>query len=115
MIDYTKLIETAYAAFNRRDIDTVLSLMHPEVKWPNGWEGGYVYGHEEVSAYWTRQWKELDPTVDPLSVTTRPDGGIEVDVHQVVKDINGQLLVDGKVKHVYYFEGDKIMRMEILE
>ena len=113
MIDYKNVIEKAYAAFNKRDIDTVLSLMHPEVKWPNGWEGGYVFGHEEVTEYWTRQWKELDPTVDPLSVNTMPDGSIEVDVHQVVKDKKGQLLFDGKVKHVYYFDEDKIMRMEI--
>jgi len=49
------VIKRAYAAFNERNIDTVLSLMHPDVHWPNGWEGGYVTGHKQVREYWTRQ------------------------------------------------------------
>jgi hypothetical protein len=51
-----------YEAFNARDIDAALAVMHPHVKWPNGWEGGHVVGHEAVCAYWTPQWTELDPT-----------------------------------------------------
>ncbi|KAM3099871.1 nuclear transport factor 2 family protein [Phormidesmis sp. 146-12] len=45
----------AYQAFNTRDIDTVLSLLHPDVAWANGMEGGYVHGHAEVRDYWNRQ------------------------------------------------------------
>ncbi len=45
---YQDLIREAYSAFNARDIDAVLTMMHPEVNWPNGWEGGYVKGHEGV-------------------------------------------------------------------
>ena len=41
------LITRAYEAFNARDIDALLSLMHPDVHWPNGWEGGYVEGITE--------------------------------------------------------------------
>jgi hypothetical protein len=40
------LLLTIYAAFNRRDIDAVLTALHPEVDWPNGMEGGRVYGRE---------------------------------------------------------------------
>jgi hypothetical protein len=61
--NYRDIITKAYSAFNQRDIDTVLSTFHPDVQWPNGWEGGYVNGHEEVRAYWTRQWQEIDPTL----------------------------------------------------
>jgi hypothetical protein len=32
-----------------------LSHMGTDVSWPNGWERGYVSGHEEVRAYWLRQ------------------------------------------------------------
>jgi len=39
---YQNLNKEAYSAFNKRDIDTVLKIMHPEVTWLNGWEGGYV-------------------------------------------------------------------------
>ena len=45
---YKNIINLAYEAFNARDIDTVLSFMHQNVHWPNGWEGGYVEGHNGV-------------------------------------------------------------------
>jgi hypothetical protein len=64
--------------------------MHADVLWPNGWEGGYVQGHKEVRDYWTRQWKELNPKVEPVSFKERQDGEIEVQV-QTVKDMNGNI------------------------
>ena len=51
------LLEGAYEAFNRRDVDAVLAGMAPDVDWPNAWEGGYVHGQRAVADYWTRQWR----------------------------------------------------------
>lgn len=110
------LISQAYEAFNSRNIDAVLSLMSTDVHWPNGWEDGYVQGHDEVRDYWTRQWKEVDPIVKPTSFKEKEDGQIEVTVHQVVKDLSGQTLFDGTVLHTYAFDEDeKIKGMEISE
>lgn len=106
-------IRQAYNAFNRRDIPAVLAHLHADVEWANGWEGGHVKGHAAVQDYWTRQWKELDPTVEPVGFRQREDGRLEVTVHQVVKDKEGHLLFDGTVYHVYTFEGDRIRRMDI--
>lgn len=106
-------IRNAYEAFNRRDIDTVLQLMHPDVHWPNGWEGGYVNGHKEVRDYWTRQWNELDPEVTPVSFRETKDGRLEVDVHQMVKDKAGIVVFNGMVKHIYTIENGAIRHMEI--
>ena len=110
---YQELIKNAYYSFNSRDIDTVLTMLHPEVHWANGWEGGYVIGHDEVRDYWTRQWKELDPNVDPVGITEKDDGQIEVEVHQVVKDRQGSVLFDGVVRHLYTIENGLIKNMEI--
>lgn len=107
------LIQQAYDAFNKRDIDAALLLMTPNVDWPNGWEGGYVHGQDEVRAYWTRQWNEIDPLVDPLSIIQQPDGRIKVLVHQTVKDKQGKLLSDGHVYHIYTIENGLIKTMEI--
>ena len=60
------VLKKTYDAFNVRDIDAVLLNMHPEVDWPNGWEGGRVTGHRAVRDYWTRQWTAIDPYVEPL-------------------------------------------------
>ena len=110
---YQDLIKQAYAAFNKRNIDEVLATFHPEVQWSKAWEGGYISGHEEIKEYWTRQWKELNPTVTPTGFKERENGGLEVEVHQNVKDLNGNLVFDGLVKHVYTFDKDLIKSMDI--
>lgn len=112
-IQYRDLIREVYRAFNARDIDKVLSAMHPEVHWPNGWEGGYIHGHDEVRNYWTRQWRELDPKVEPTGFNERPDGRIEVEVHQKINDPQGNLLFEGTVKHIYALKDGLITSMEI--
>jgi hypothetical protein len=104
---------SAYRDFNARRIDAVLARMQPDVDWPNGMEGGRVLGHEAVRAYWTRQWTLLDPHVDPLQIETSPDGSTLVQVHQVVRDLVGNLLADSIVHHVYTFRDDLIDRMDI--
>ena len=110
---YHTLIHRAYDAFNIRDIDAVLSLMHEDVLWPNGWEGGYVKGHDEVRDYWTRQWKVLNPTVTPVSFKERADGKMQVLVHQVVKDIQDKVIFDGNIHHTYLIKDELIKSMEI--
>lgn len=110
---YQNLIKNAYSAFNARNIDTVLLALHPDVRWSNGWEGGYVMGHDEVRNYWIRQWKELDPNVEPVSFGERNDGRIEVTVHQIVKDLQGNLLFDGTVKHIYSIKDGLLQNMDI--
>ena len=105
--------ERLYERFNARDIDAVLAHLAPDVDWPNGWEGGYVRGHDEVRDYWTRQWAEIDGTVTPQEFSTEPDGRIDVTVHQVVKDRDGKLLSDDTVHHVYRLKDDRVQHMEI--
>jgi hypothetical protein len=107
------LLETAYERFNARDIDAVLALMTSDVDWPNGWEGGYVHGHDELRDYWTRQWAAIDGTVTPEEFSTRPDGRIDVTVHQVVTSLEGALLEDCIVHHIYRLRGDQVAQMEI--
>lgn len=108
------LLRRTYAAFNARDIDETLSFMLPDVVWPNGMEGGYVYGHEAVRAYWTRQWTMIDPHVEPVDFAIDEDGRVMVTVHQVVHDLSGKLLVDQVVGHRYTLRDDLITTMEIL-
>lgn len=107
------LIEKAYAAFNARDIDTALSTMHPEVQWPKAFEGGYVSGHNEIREYWTRQWTEINPNVLPIGFNERQDRSLEISVHQKVKDLQGNVIFDGIVKHIYTLKDGLLRRMDI--
>lgn len=116
-MDREATLRETYGAFNRRDIDAVLEVLHPEVDWPNAWEGGRVVGRDAVRHYWTRQFAEISGNVEPESFTEEPDGVITVEVHQVVHDANsGDLLTDSRVRHRYWFDDDGLVtRMDVLE
>jgi hypothetical protein len=113
MTNIPALIAQAYAAFNRRDIDGALTLMTNNVSWPKASEGGRVVGKQEIRAYWTRQWKDFDPHVEPLEVIDRADGLTEVKVHQLVKSLNGDVLSDSEVWHIYTIGNGLIERMDL--
>jgi len=112
--DARQLLQQAYVAFNARNIDAALALMCPDVVWPNGMEGGVVHGHAGIREYWTRQWSMINPTVQPLSIREE-EGRFDVEVQQLVKNLEGQVLVDRIVHHVYRLRGGQIASMEIVE
>jgi hypothetical protein len=115
MANTQTLIAQAYSAFNQRNIDGVLALMSQNVSWPRASEGGRAVGKEEIRAYWTRQWQEFDPHVEPLEVIDREGGKTEVRVHQFVKNLGGEVLSDSEVWHVYTIANGLIERMDIGE
>ena len=49
----------------------------------------------------------------PQAFATTPDGRIDVTVHQVVKDLDGALISDSTVHHVYRLRDDLVAHMEI--
>ena len=107
------LIAQAYSAFNHRDIDSALALMSENVSWPKASEGGRVVGKQEIRSYWSRQWKEFDPHVEPLEVIDHEGGTTEVKVHQLVKSLSGDVLSDSEVWHVYTIANGLIERMDL--
>ena len=117
MPDYTapeiELLRAAYTAFNARDIDAVLALMTPDVVWPKAFKGGFVRGPEEVRTYWTEQWSEINPHVEPVAFYPDDAGRILVEVHQVVRDLAGAVLADEHVGHRFTLTHGLIQAMEV--
>lgn len=113
LLSNQELIKTAYTAFNARDIDAILQVMHPDIKWSRAWEGDYANGHDEVRAYWERQWKEINPNVTPVNFLERENGTLAVEVDQLVKDLEGAILFDGKVTHLYIINDGLLQQMDI--
>lgn len=108
-----QLLHAAYAAFNARDIEAAVVLMTPDVAWPMAFKGGFVRGPAEIRDYWSAQWREIDPTVTPTAVDLQDDGTLLVDVHQVVRDLSGSVLVDEHVGHRYTLRDGLIAAMEV--
>jgi hypothetical protein len=97
-----------YRAFNAREIDAVLAAMTDDVDWPNAWEGGRVQGHEAVRDYWTRQWAEIDPRVEPVGFEPLHEDRVAVAVDQ---SVDGQPA--GRVTHTYAFRDGLVARMDV--
>jgi ketosteroid isomerase-like protein len=113
MSDEVDLLKRVYDRFNARDMKTVLAAMHEDVIWANGMEGGHVHGRDEVRGYWTRQWTMIDPHVEPVAFAQGSEGEVVVEIHQVVRDLNGNLLADKMVGHVFRIENGLIKRFDI--
>ena len=110
-----ELISQVYSAFNQRDIDATLVLMSENVSWPKASEGGRVVGKQAIRDYWTRQWAEFDPRVEVLEVVDHEMGKTDVKVHQLVKNLKGDLLSDTELWNVFSIANGLIERMDIME
>jgi ketosteroid isomerase-like protein len=113
MPDETALLKHLYDRFNARDMEAVLASLHPNVTWANGMEGGHVHGRDGVRDYWTRQWAMIDPHVEPTAFSKGPEGEFILEVHQVVHDLDGKLLMDQMVGHIFRVESGLVRRFDI--
>ena len=113
MSNSIEILRQLYSQFNAREMEAVLASLHPEVVWANGTEGGYVHSRDGVREYWTRQWAMIDPHVEPVNFTEGDDETIEVEVHQVVRDLEGRVLLEKTVGHIFRLESGLVRRFDI--
>jgi ketosteroid isomerase-like protein len=109
-----ELIRRLYDGFNKRDIEAVLAELADDVAWANGMEGTHVHGRDAVRDYWTFQWSVIDPAVKPLSVACGEGGVAIVEVHQVVRDLQGQILLDEVIHHSFRIKDARVLRFDIV-
>ena len=110
-----QFLQNLYDAFNKREIETIISLMRPDVKWANGLEGGFVYGRDAVREYWTNQFKDIQPELETLNFETDENDRNIVTVHQIIRDLQGNLLADATVQQIFTIEDGLISLYEIGE
>ena len=115
MRDEILLLERLYRQFNAREIENVLTVLHEDVAWANGMEGGHVHGRNGVRGYWRRQWAMIDPSVEPTGFSRGANGEIVVEVHQTVRDLSGKLLSERMVGHIFRIENGLVTRFDIRE
>jgi phage pi2 protein 07 len=108
-----QLLQSLYTAFNNRELETIISVMHPDVKWSNGVEGGFVYGRDAVREYWTNQYKVIQVQLETLKFETDEKNRNVVTVHQIVRDLQGNLLADTTVEQIFTIENGLFVLYEI--
>jgi SnoaL-like domain len=110
-----QFLQDLYNAFNKREIETIISVMRPDVKWANGLEGGFVHGRDAVREYWTNQFKGIQAELETLKFETDENNRNIVTVHQIIKDLQGNLLADATVQQIFTIEDGLISLYEIGE
>ena len=107
------LLRAAYAAFNARDISAALTFMTTNVTWPKAFKGGFVNGVDEIRLYWTEQWGEIDPQVEPIAFHSQNSSQVLVKVHQIVRNLSGSIIADEHIGHLFTLNNNLIQAMEI--
>ena len=110
-----EFLQNLYDAFNKREIETIISLMRPDVKWANGVEGGFVHGRDAVREYWINQFKDIQPELETLEFETDAKNRNVVTVHQIIKDLQGKVLADVTVHQIFTIEDGLVSVYEIGE
>jgi hypothetical protein len=110
-----QFLQNLYDAFNKREIETIISFMRSDVKWANGLEGGFVYGRDAVRQYWTKQFKAIQPELKTLKFETDEKNRNIVTVQQIIKDLQGNVLADATVHQIFTIEDGLISLYEIGE
>jgi hypothetical protein len=107
-----QMIHKIYNCFNNRDMEGVFAELTDDVAWANGMEGTHIHGKDAIRD-WAHQWSVVDPHVEPLKIAKAADGSLVVDVHQVVKDLEGRTLIDETVIHAFRLDGGRVQRFDI--
>jgi hypothetical protein len=110
--DKVRVLSDLYAAFNRREIDRVLSALSPSVRWPNVLQHGELRGHAAVRAYWLAQFETIEPRVEPVQFEARQEG-VAVRVQQVVTVKATGHVTHSSVMHTYYFDEGLVASMVV--
>ena len=114
-VDQREILMGMYRAYNERDIEGATEFLAPEVDWPNEATGGHVHGRAAVRQYWEDQWKQSNPRVEPLEIDVDHSGNARVRVHKFVTSLDGAILEDRKLEHVFTFDGAFVAKMIILD
>lgn len=112
-MNHQALIQQAYAAFNVRDIPALLAMLHPQVRWARTPQGDHLTGPDAVVKYWWGLWQEIDVHDEPADIRELADGRLEVTVHQVIKDKQGNIVSEGPLGVVYTLQRGLIQQMDI--
>jgi hypothetical protein len=108
-----QFLQDLYESFNKGEIETIISVMRPDVKWANGVEGGFVYGRDAVREYWINQYKVIQVQLEILKFETDENNRNVVTVHQVVRDLKDNLLADSTIQQIFTIEDGLISLYEI--
>ena len=76
-------------------------------------EGDFVYGLDAVREYWRKQFENIHSQLEPLDYETDENNRNIVTVHLIVRDLEGNLLLEKTVQQIFTIENGLISLFEI--
>lgn len=108
------LVHRFLDALDRRDLDAVAALIHPEGRFRDYLNRGEVIGPEGIRDFHQRLFDTLDVQIDKISITRLADGRVHAILQVAVRDHAGHLWSDTRV-HVIYEFADGLIRAQTLD
>ncbi|MBO9707589.1 MAG: nuclear transport factor 2 family protein [Caulobacter sp.] len=108
------LVHRFLDALDRRDLDAVASLIHPQGRFRDYLNRGEVTGPEGIRDFHRRLFESLDVQIDKILVETMADGRVHAILQVAVRDQAGHLWSDTRV-HVIYEVADGLILSQTLD
>mgnify|MGYP000297668190 CR=1 FL=1 len=109
------LLTSLYEAIERQDVDAVLALFHPDARIPDSLEQAALVGHDQIRAYYQRQFAAIRVGSSLLATNLLPDGRVEAFLHVLVHGSTGGFWWEGRVTATYRIEDGLITEMVVTE
>lgn len=109
----TDPIVRLHDALDRRDLDAVEALFHPDARFRDYLDGGEIVGPAAARAFYQRLFETLAPDIDLLAVAKQPDGRLRADLQVSVRDRSGRLWSDSKVIATYTLRDGLILAVAV--
>lgn len=100
-----------YDAIDRQDVDAVVALFGPDARIPDSLEGVALAGHDQIRAYYLRQFAAIHVSCSLLSTRLLPDDRVEAFLHVQVRGSKGGSWGEGRIQATYRIDAGKITEM----
>lgn len=112
-----ELIEELVAAWNRRDLVTILELTDPDVEYVNApiaLEPGTRRGHDAISDVFRKQWEGLADAQMEIVRTQIHGGELFTEAHIGRSMPGSDVRVDSRLLFAWTIDGGRVMRLRAL-
>ncbi len=113
-----EIVEQLIAAWNRRDLQEILSLTDPEVEYVNGpqaIEPGTRYGHPGLTEVFRKQWEGLGADARQHLDRTHPDGAQVITTGRMSRRLPGSSAqIENRNVLRWTFRDGRLIRLELL-
>ncbi len=106
------LIARYYGALEGRDLEAVMAMTHPRVRFHDFLDGGEIDDLAAAQDFYRRMF-ELSPDLDPITIEDLPDGRVRVDMQSSVHSPSGHLWSDTRQEAIYTLADGLIVGIEL--